>query len=811
MTLEAQRLGLDSYASDLNPVAVLINKAMIEIPPRFSGRTPVGPTFKKNQQEIWDQAWPGTTCIAEDIRRYGNWINDEAISHIGKYYPKVKITSQKVDEEATVIAWIWARTVKSPNPAYASVDVPLVSTFVLSSKPGKEAYIKPIISGDNYTFEIIKGYIPNEAHLGTTAGKRSGFICLMSSTPIDYNYIRKEGAAGRIGSCLMAIVAEGQSGRLYLSPSPEQEKTAKNIQAEWRPNSETFGKCRVNVGLYGLTTWDKLFTERQLKTLSTFSDLIISSHLKIKNDAISIGMQDDGVQFDDGGSGATAYADAIVTYLSFCLDKMADLGNSLVRWEPVAQCPRQLFGRQAIPMIWDFAEANPFSGSSGSWSTFINGVSKAFEKVFLTKPGSYIGVAEQSDAQNQIISKDKIISTDPPYYDNIEYADLSDFFYVWLRRNLRAVYPKLFATLSVPKSEELVATPYRHGSKINAEKFFLDGMTEAMRGLSTQSHPAFPITIYYAFKQSETTDIGTGNTGWETFIEAVISAGLAITGTWPMRTENGSRMISQGKNALASSIVLVCQKREVNAVVISRREFLQELKTELDDAVDAMIGGKGNISPVAPVDLAQAVIGPGMAIFSKYSSVLESDGNKMSVHDALTLINRTLTEGKDEYDSNTLFCLSWFEQYSWGKAEFGQADVLARAKGTNIDNVSSSGVINSGSGEVRLLKPSEYNTIWDPTKDTNIPSWELLHRLSASLEAGGIESASALLSRVDPLKSSPAPVRKLAYQLYTLCERGGKAEDARRYNNLILAWDAISQKAVALGRAGSQIDLFYES
>lgn len=804
LPLEAQRLGLESHASDLNPVAVLINKAMIEIPPRFVGRAPVGPIPASEKQGKLTQDWSGAKGLAEDVRRYGTWIRDEAFKRIGHLYPQADLPKQHGGGKATVIAWLWVRTVKSPNPAFSHVDVPLASSFILSSKAGKEAYVHPIIKGDTYHFEVRTGKPPESAKGGTTAGKRSAFLCLMSGAPIDYNYIRAEGKADRISQKLMAIVAEGVRGRVYLTPTDEMEAIAKQAKPEWRPETKLPDNPRdFKTPNYGIDNFGDLFTSRQLVALTTFSDLVQEARAKVRADALVDGMVDDGQGLEQGGSGATAYADAVAVYSSFALDKMADLGNSLVRWEPIAQCPRQLFGRQAIPMIWDFAEANPFSSSSGSWEVFVDGVNKAFVKAFGDVLPWYKGFVHQADAQSQTVSSGKVVSTDPPYYDNIGYADLSDFFYVWMRRTLRSVYPSLFATMAVPKTEELVATPYRHGNKQKAEAFFLDGMTKAMHQVAEQAHPAFPTSIYYAFKQSETTDVGTGNTGWETFLEAVIRAGFSITGTWPMRTENESRMIGQGTNALASSIVLVCRPRTLDALTVSRRDFLRELKDELAEAVEVMIGGAEGISPVAPVDLAQAVIGPGMAIFSKYAAVLEADGSPMTVHTALTLINRMLVEG-DDLDADTQFCLGWFDEQGWGVGQFGQADVMARAKGTSVAGVQSAGVVESGGGKVRLLKPAEYPDDWSPEQDNRTPVWEALHQMIRALHADGEAGAGALLAHM-PERSEP--IRKLAYRLYTLCERKGWAEEARGYNELITSWHGIETASHEAGRFGSQATL----
>ncbi|MBC7355965.1 MAG: DUF1156 domain-containing protein [Desulfomicrobiaceae bacterium] len=816
LPLEAQRLGLESYASDLNPVAVTINKAMIEIPPRFAGQKPVGPIPPGVRQTRLHEDWTGAKGLAEDVRRYGAWMREEAAKRIGHLYPPIEITpalaagrpdvQPLIGQKLTVIAWLWARTVKSPNPVFSHVDVPLASTFVLSSKAGKEAYVEPVVAGDAYRFTVKVAGNPDfdpkayaRAKSGTKLARGANFECLLSKTPIEGRYIKAEGQAGRMGARLMAIVAEGPRGRVYLPPNDAHEAIARQAQPTWKPETPLAPDPRALwTPPYGLTTYGDLFTPRQLVALTTFSDLVAEAIEKCRQDAIAAGMPDDGVGLDQGGSGATAYAQAVGVYLAAFLSRMADLHNNLCQWrsDPAKQHVGHLFSRQAIPMIWDYAEANPFGNSAGGFNKTLEFVPKIFP--YLSP--ELTGEATQSDAQTQTLSRDKVVSTDPPYYDNIGYADLSDFFYVWLRKSLKPIYPGLYATLAVPKAEELVATPYRHGSKEKAEAFFMDGMTQAMRNLAQQAHPAFPVTIYYAFKQSETKgEAGTSSTGWETFLQAVLDAGFAITGTWPMRTELGNRMIGAGTNALASSIVLVCRKRAPDAPTASRRAFIRELNATLPEALDAMTRG-GVHSPVAPVDLSQAIIGPGMAIFSQYAAVLEADGTPMTVKTALALINRFLVE--DDFDHDTQFCLHWFEQQGWSAGKYGEADVLARAKGTSVGGVQAAGVVESGAGQVRLRKWREYPADWSPQADARTPVWKALHQLIRALNTGGESDAGRLLAR---MMHRAEPIRALAYRLYTLCERKGWAEDARAYNELVTAWSGIEQVAAEVGVVGTQL------
>ena len=807
LPLEAQRLGLDSYASDLNPVAVTINKAMIEIPPKFSDIAPIGPVPKGEKQQFLHHDWSGAKGLAEDVRRYSEWTREEAQKRIGHLYPLIEITDEVVSERSdlkpflnqklTVIAWLWARTVKSPNPAFSNADVPLVSTFILSKKIGKESYVLPEVQGQNYRFKVYNGKPPAEADHGTKEGRGGHFRCLLSGSPISVTYIREQGQLGNIGQRLMAVVVESKSGRIYLPPTLEQVEASDSAIPTWAPTVEINHNPRdIRTQLYGLTKYDQLFTSRQLVGLTTLSDLLIEVIEKIKIDAIASGIKDDGLGLENGGNLATAYAQAVTVYLALGLQKSVDYNSTICSWINGGETMRNTFGRQALPMVWDFAEANILEKGTGS---FYSGISQGIKVLTQGLPAIGFGIASQSDAQSQKISINKVISTDPPYYDNIGYADLSDFFYVWLRKSLRVIYPNLFATVAVPKAEELVATPYRHGGKAEAEKFFLDGMTSAMHNLAEQAHPAFPVTIYYAFKQSESNDdSGTSSTGWETFLEAVLRAGFALTGTWPMRTELGNRMIGTGTNALASSIVLVCRKRAGDALTVSRREFLRELNAALPQALLDMTRGGVN-SPVAPVDLSQAIIGPGMAIFSQYAAVLEADGKPMSVRTALQLINRFFAE--DDFDHDTQFCLYWFDSVGWASGKFGDADVLARAKGTSVGGLVEAGVAESSGGNLRLLRWAELPKDWSPETDTRLPIWEALHQLIRALNQDGETAAGSLLARISGRAES---IRALAYRLYTLCERKGWAEEARAYNELVAAWNGIELAAQDAGVVGSQ-------
>jgi putative DNA methylase len=586
-------------------------------------------------------------------------------------------------------------------------------------------------------------------------------------------------------------VAEGTRGRVYLAPTPEHEAAALKAQPEWKPETPLPADMRSHwTPPYGLTTYGDLFTPRQLVALTTFSDLVAEARERVKHDAIQAGLPADPKPLRDGGTGAIAYAEAVGVYLGFCVDKMTDTNTCLCSWQVDPPRLRATFGRQALPMVWDYAEANIFGDAAGDFGRCVGSLTEVLDKGGLTG----IGNARQSDAQALTVSLPRVFSTDPPYYDNIGYADLSDFFYVWLRRSLRPIFPDLFATLAVPKAEELVATPYRHGSKEKAEAFFLDGMTQAMHRLAEQAHPAFPVTIYYAFKQAEReSDAGTASTGWETFLDAVIRAGFGISGTWPMRSELATRNVGRDTNALASSIVLVCRQRPSNAPTATRREFVAALKSELPQALAHL--QRGNI---APVDLAQAAIGPGMAVYTRYSKVLDAEGQPLPVRAALALINQTLDEAlaeqEGDFDADSRWALTWFDQTGFAEGDYGIAEQLSKSKNTSVSGLAEAGILVSKAGKVRLLKPAELPADWDPTTDKRLTVWEMVHQLIRVLESGGEGAAAALVAK---LGGQAETARELCYRLYTLCERRKRAAEAMAYNGLVQSWPEITRLAQA--------------
>lgn len=780
----------------MNPVAVMINKAMIEIPPRFAGLPPVNPDARVNSMR---ESFSKAKGLAEDVRYYGEWMKQEAFKRIGHLYPKVKVPKEQGGGEATVIAWIWARTVKCPNPA-CGCEMPLASSFVLTKKPGKEAYVVPEFDaiGKRICFFVRhgKGSIPDAPKIARGAN----FKCIRCGESTKGDYIKQEAMEGRMDAQLMAIVAEGLNGRIYISPNHEHEAMAMIKKPESYPNDALpYDPRNIWCVNYGLDTYDKLFTNRQLTALTTFSDLVLEVQKKVEANAAAAGMKNDPTPLAEGGAGAKAYGQAVGVYLTFAVDREADLCSSIASWINSIGAIRNTFARQAIPMVWDYAEANPFSNSSGCFANMLDWVTKCIENF----PCGIQAKVRQFDAQSDIGLRNIMISTDPPYYDNIGYADLSDFFYVWMRRSLKDTYPKLFRTMLVPKVEELIATPYRFdGSVDRARDFFEGGMLKAFRQVNAYARDDIPVTIYYAFKQSETDEdeVEEGNqqvasTGWETMLSAIIKAGFAITGTWPMRTERAVRTIASGTNALASSIVLVCRKRPEDAPVITRGDFQRELRGELRRGLQKMQEGS-----IAPVDLAQASIGPGMAVYSKYSSVLEADGKPMSVRTALQIINRELdayvSETEGDMDADSRFCVAWYEQNGLNEGKYGEAETLAQAKNANIQALVRDGVLFAQGGKVRLLGRGEIPGKWKARLEDTV--WTATQHLTRALEGkDGEDGAARLLSQMNNAAMAEN-AKALAYRLFLLAEKKGLAQDALGYNDLVYSWDAIQRKAIDL-------------
>lgn len=793
--LEAQRLGLTAYASDLNPVAVLITKALIEIPPKFADCPPVHPDARRGVGSTG--TWKGAAGLAEDVRRYGAWMREEAERRIGHLYPKVKLPKEQGGGEAMVIAWLWARTVTCPNPA-CGARMPLVRSFALSTKKGKEAWVEPIIDRTAKTVSFAVRTGAGQPPTPPKVGRGAQFRCLVCDQVAPEEHIKQESRAGRMDAQLMAIVAEGQRSRIYLAPTDDQETLARSVSRPLGVLDEEMNRDSMNLVSgrgYGFYQWRDLFTARQLVALTTFSDLVGEARERVLRDAIAAGLPGDGIRLNDGGTAAPAYADTVATYLAFAVDKLADWSSAICSWIPQIQGVGHTFKGQAIPMVWDFVEINPVGDAVANFRNHVEWVADCVASV-PAAPGAETHPLDAAGAANGIV--DPMVSTDPPYYDNIAYADLSDFFYVWLRRSLSSVYPDLFATVLAPKKAELVATPYRFGGdRKKAEKNFEEGLGKAFRHMRGIADPAYPVTVYYAYKQAQTNhggdgDGATASTGWETMLEGLLGAGFTVDGTWPMRSERSARSNAIGANALASSILLVCRPRPDSSGITDRRGFVAALLAELPDAIRTLQHGN-----IAAVDLAQAAIGPGMAVFSRYAKVVEPDGKAMPVRTALGLINEALgavlSEQEGEFDADTRWAIEWYKDRGFSDGPYGSAEVLSKAKNTSVGGMVEAGIVESRGGKVRLKTRADLDPAWDPAVDKRVTVWEVTHYLiGALLDGGGEEAAADLLARVGGLGDS---ARDLAYHLFAIATDKKRADEALGYNALVTAWPELVRLA----------------
>ena len=797
--LEAQRLGLPAYGSDLNPVAVMIGKAMIEIPPKFKDMSPIHPGIKERS------FYRNAEGLAEDVKYYGEWMREKAWERIGHLYPQLDLPKQFGGGKATVIAWIWTRTVPSPDPAFAYAHVPIASSFLLSSKSGKEAWIEPIVDrhAKTITYRLRYGGTKSEiarAKEGTKVG-RAVFRCLFSDAPISGAYVDRQASAGNMHQTLMAIVVDVKGGRIYVDAGAPAQSGALKSASEL---ASTFDSTHLEVPCrgtfasnaqgrrYGFHTFADYFTDRQRVALLTFSELLNDVRSEIRKSAESSGLDSGEDRLTNGAKGAIAYAEAVSVYLAFAISKLTNLGSSVTSWMSDRGALRETFARQGIPMAWDFAEVNFFSDSAGNWLTPIDKISKVVAEL----PAQIGGSLFQSSATEAPYPAGVVISTDPPYYDNIEYADLSDFFFVWLRRSLADIDPSLFSILSTPKSEELVATRNRYGTQEAADSFFLQGMSLAVGRMAEYASEDFPTTIYYAFKQSEVEQEGISSTGWATFLQALINAGFSVVGTWPVRTESPGRIVATGTNALANSVILVCRKKEVAAEAITRAEFVRGLKRELPPAIAEL-----QAANIAPADMPQSAIGPGMGVFSRYRAVLESDDSPMSVKAALQLINRELDEYlggiQGEFDADTRFAITWFEQNGLKQGEYGTANNIATARGISVESVKHAGIVESQAGKVRLLRRDELDDKWEPGTDQHLTIWECLQHLVRLHEMDGISNETTILLK--KIGDKAEAVKDLAYILYDIsANKRQDAKEATAYNALIADWTELSRQAAAI-------------
>lgn len=775
--LEAQRLGLATFSSDLNPVAVLINKALTEIPSKFAGRPPLNP----GRLQLDTGSWRGAEGLAADVRYYSQWLRDEAKRRIGHLYPDVDVPSGKSHRSLKAMAWLWARTVTCPNPACGS-RMPLLTSFSVSKRKGSQTWLRPEPDRPAHLVRFVVDHGPGCPAKGSVG--RSGASCLVCGESVPLSYIRQVAREGDLGAQLLCTVADGGGkGRLYVAADGEQAGAADVPRPDSVPESDIpYISGIFNTPIYGIDKHWKLFTNRQLVTLTTFSELA----LEARQQAVQDGADPE-------------YADAILTYLALTIGRLANRSSAQCFWNPNGEKIEQVFARQALPMNWAYAEANPFSDSSGNYLGQASYLLDALERA----PALEAASCEQLDAA-AAINGSGVVCTDPPYYNNIPYADLSDFFYVWFRPMLRGVYPDLFSTILVPKAQELIADPTRQGDAAKAATFFEAGLRKAFGKMLEAHNPSYPMTIFYAFKQAEDVDDGAGrvSTGWETMLQGLLDAGASITGTWPVRTERAGGLREVGRAALASSIVLVCRKRLSTAPLATRKEFVTALRAELPEALRQLQHGN-----IAPVDLAQASIGPGMAVFSRYTKVVEADGQQMRVRVALGLINdvldEILSEQEGELDPDSRWAVAWFEECGMNDGSFGKAETLSKAKNTAINGLVHAGIVQQKGNKVKLLERGELSQTWDPSTDPRLTVWEVTQNLITALEKGGEQAAAHLLSRVGELGES---ARDLAYRLYTICEKKHWTSEALAYNALVVAWPEVSR--LASGAVATEESLF---
>lgn len=782
--LEAQRLGLEAHASDLNPVAVLINKALIEIPPKFRDQPPVFPGLADSQIRAWERS----EGLAADLRAYAAWMRDEAKKRVGHLYPKALGPG---GEEATVIAWIWARAVTCPNPA-CNAEVPLLSTLELSTKRGQEVWLRPVVIEGRVDFEIETGRQQAEPNKRGQGAKFDCWVCGSAVPPAQVH--DQLDVTVKPPHRLLAVVLAGNRRRTYSKPTPADLAAAQKAaiaaqqvrSTDTALNAEARGTFGGNAQgkRYGFFTFSDYFTDRQIVALTTFSDLVAEVRELVLRDALKAGLTE-GERLESGGTEAEAYADAVATYLGLAVSRTTDLLNAIVTWSSSRDQARNLFARQAISMAWDFVEVSPFGGAAGDVAIATATMAKALETL---TPGPTSHVSQQDAATRTFANM--VISTDPPYYDNIVYSDLADFFYVWLRRSLRQIHPRLLSTMLVPKAEELVANPYRHGGNDHAKKFFEEGFRNVFANARTSAGPDFPITVWYAFKQSDTSDEGTVSSGWETLLDGMIRSGWTITATWPSRSERGGRMIAVGTNALASAIVLALRPRPNDAPTTDRRGFIAALQAELPGALRKLQQGA-----IAPVDLPQAAIGPGMAVFSRYAKVLEPDGSQMTVRSALARINeildQVLSEQEGDFDSTTRFAIAWYRQHGYNTGTFGDADNLARARNTSVERMDRDEILISRAGKVALIKPGDTPAGYDALTDDHTSTWESLHHTIRILESDGVPGAGAFLAITQSREDGavdPDLVKELAFLLFSIAEKNGWTKDAMSFNAVAQSW-----------------------
>lgn len=741
---EAQRLGLAAVAADLNPVAVLAARALLQVPDRFAGR----PACHPGAAAAGGGRLEG---LVADVRAYAADVGAAAHAAIGEAYPPDAAGRP-------VVAWIWARTAPCPNPA-CGLPMPLLHAFTLAAPPARPAWLLPGAGDGPWRVGGPGDPSPPPGTVTRTAAR-----CLHCGTLHPLRAIRERARDGGLGQRLVCLVVRTGRGKAYAEADAVQAQRAAQVRAPGGPDTD-LPEAALGFGTanYGLRRHRDLWTPRQLLALGTFSEQVRAIRARASADARRAGWPD-GEPLRAGGRGALAYGEAVSLYLALALDRAAARWCTFARWHRTRENVEHPFATPGLPMPWDFAEANPFAETAGGWGAAVEAVARALAAAPAAEADVPPAECVQADAASPAPGRGgMLVCTDPPYFDKVPFADTADLFYVWLRPTIGDVYPDLFRTVLTPKAEELVADPHRFGGAEAARARFRERMTASFTTLRAAAGP-HPLCVFYAF-QERSGAAGTA-VGWEVVLESMVAAGLQVTGTWPLRTEHAQRLRTKASNTLASTIVLVCRPRPADAHRIPRREFAALLRRELPGALAALAEGG-----VSPADLAQAAIGPGMAVFTRFSAVLDGEGT-LGVGEALRLIADSVEAHLDkataDLDPLTRLCLAWADLHGFAPGPFGEAEVLARAKDARLEDAAAEGIAAVQGGQVRLLPAGDLAA----PRRAPASAWAALHRRMAGDGAPGPAAAPW----------AAAPLRALAHGLYAIFDRRGEGARAAAYD-----------------------------
>jgi putative DNA methylase len=756
--VEAQRLGIQSLGSDLNPVPALVSRTLTELLPAQHGLPPTHPPESHTQALFGHssvaQDYEG---LAEDFRYYATGVLDKVRETTKENYP--------LRQGENPVAWIWARTARCVNPA-CGIRTVLVTTWWLSKKPGDLAWIEHTVADGQVHLRVVGNQASGSPPEPPKAPRGTTFQCLACGSLVSDSQLIEQGRRGEIGYRLLAVAATVDGRRVYRDPLPGEESTALAVRIpDDLPNVAQSDDTRSFSGpRYGFPNFTDLFMPRQLATLSAFADETARLYATLLM----------------GGTNE-ARATAIVTLLGLAVGQLALVGSTETRWRLRVAAHAKAegaFSRNDLRLNWDFAETYFASASVGDWLETVNSMIRAFEYA-----AHGVGKVLKADARVARADRPALVATDPPYFDAIDYADLSDFFYIWHRRALRGIHPDLYSTVATPKSGELIASARRHhNDKDAAREYFVEGFTQTFGNLSRSLHPDLPLVVVYASKEQRA---GDEETRWSAILTAILAAGLEVTSTWPIHGTGSSRMIGIGANAVASYIVMTCRPRPSGAGATSLNEFARTLRRELGPAVRDL-----QSSSILPIDLAQAAMGPGMQIFSRYREILDQNGRRVPVEQALRLINQALSEILDEQegelDPESRFAVRWWEQHHWEPGPFGDADKAARPLGIAVEDVVAAQIAAADVGTVRLAGRGSLNRDWQPAADSRPTAWEAVHHLADRLIDGGGElDAARLMADLGDFRDS---AMALVYRLHDIAARRGWTDDQERYNALIHSW-----------------------